>query len=373
MNAAILFLVAATGMRPGGDMRDTAMRVPAAGGAAAPAPTVTIDAMPFERTVVCMDGAGYGLLGTATDVTSVAWAASPSGESGACTGTTSWDCEIVVAPDAVGEGVETITITATGAGGTGTDTVTIGFYVDGAHSCFLSQNIDGNYNFTLVDTDPVASWYNVGSSGLDVTQATGTAQPTYRTAIVGGQPVVDFDGGDGLFAATAADWTFLHNGTTWDAEVIAKRDDTTTRVIFSNNPSADSCSASANPGICVRFESTNRLRTLQTNGVTFAAAQTSATMTTATFNLLRAGITSADVFAAVNANAATTATKIAAPSLVASGVLGVGAHPGLTGTALLNGPVFRVLIYQIALTSTQRDINKAVDEWALGGTLPVTP
>ena len=34
--------------------------------------------------------------------------------------------------------------------------------------------------------------------------------------------------------------------------------------------------------------------------------------------------------------------------------------------------VWRVMVYQSALTTTQQDINKAVDEWAFGGTLPVT-
>jgi hypothetical protein len=39
----------------------------------------------------------------------------------------------------------------------------------------------------------------------------------------------------------------------------------------------------------------------------------------------------------------------------------------------LTGDVTKVLIYASSLTSTQRGINLAVDEWALGGTLPVTP
>ena len=38
----------------------------------------------------------------------------------------------------------------------------------------------------------------------------------------------------------------------------------------------------------------------------------------------------------------------------------------------MTGSVFRVMIYQSALSSTQRGINKAVDEWALGGTLPAS-
>ena len=77
--------------------------VAASGG---PAPSVTIDTQPFTRTVTCTGS--YTLTGTATDVTSVAWAASPSGESGACTGTTSWSCAVAVSPDASGQGVETV-------------------------------------------------------------------------------------------------------------------------------------------------------------------------------------------------------------------------------------------------------------------------
>jgi fermentation-respiration switch protein FrsA (DUF1100 family) len=39
----------------------------------------------------------------------------------------------------------------------------------------------------------------------------------------------------------------------------------------------------------------------------------------------------------------------------------------------ITGDLFRAIIYASSLTSTQRGINLAVDEWALGGTLPVTP
>jgi hypothetical protein len=351
-------------MRAAPCMRDLAMHQPREDAASS---TLTIDAMPYARTVTC---GSYTLTGSASGAGAVSWSASPSGASGACTGTTSWSCVVSVAPDAAGEGVETITVSR----GSASDDVTIGFYVAGSHSCFLAQDTDGDYNATMADLDPVSTWSNYGTSGLDVSQATGTAQPTFRTGIVGGQPVVRFDGGDYLLASTASDWTFLHNGSTWSVEAVAKRDDTTTRVIIGNNTSGTSCALSSIGSFCFRFESTNTLRSLQTNAVGgTASATTTATMGTTTFNLLRGGVTSSDVFAQVNANAETTATKLASPTLTATGALGVGAHPGVSGTALLDGDVFRVVIYQSALTATQRGINQAVDEWALGGTLPVTP
>ena len=39
----------------------------------------------------------------------------------------------------------------------------------------------------------------------------------------------------------------------------------------------------------------------------------------------------------------------------------------------LTGDLFRVLVYASSIDATQRGINKQTDEWALGGTLPVTP
>jgi hypothetical protein len=40
----------------------------------------------------------------------------------------------------------------------------------------------------------VATWSDASGRGNDATQATGTAQPTYQTAVVNGLPVVRFDG-----------------------------------------------------------------------------------------------------------------------------------------------------------------------------------
>lgn len=48
----------------------------------------------------------------------------------------------------------------------------------------------------LADTDAVTAWDDLSSAGRDLAQATGSRQPTYRTGIKNGLPVVRFDGGD---------------------------------------------------------------------------------------------------------------------------------------------------------------------------------
>lgn len=367
MNATILLLIASTSLRPGGDMRDVSMYVPPTA-SGAPAPTVTIGAMPYTRTTTCTGS--YVLTGTATNVTSVAWAASPSGESGACTGTTSWSCTVAVSPDATGEGVETITVTATGAGGTGDDTETLGFYVDGAHSCFLAQSIDGDYNSTLADNDAVATWENLGSSGLDVTQGTGTAQPTYKTAIVGGQPVVRCDGGDHLAAATAAPWTFLHNGDGATSEAV-----TTTTSSGFGTVMATSAGTGTSIGVGFRHSTTFAMNYFQyTNTTSITLSTASNAVTTGVFDLAvvtNAAADTPDTALYFNGSLAASGSPSSIPPDNAANPLSICATPA--GAVALTGDLTRIIIYEASLTSTQRDINQAVDEWALGGTLPVTP
>ena len=377
MNVALLLLIAASGLRAGSDMRDVAMGDPqvVSGGAATP-PTITLTAQPYTRTTTCTGS--KTVTGTATDVTSVAWASSPSGDSGACTGTESWSCAVAVSPDATGEGVETITITATGAGGTDADTVDIGFYVAGSHSCFLAQSVDGSYNSTLSDNDAVATWENIGSSALDVTQGTGASQPTFKTSIVGGQPVVRFDGGDLVAAAAAADWDFLKNLSDSTMAVVSFK--TTSAGSFQASAATMALSSSTAGKALAYNDSTvaNGYRIYQDTGASGVSLCTSAAAAApaGVFSSFLAlsdsdGSTGDDLFGYINGSLACSTTEQAANVAVSTCPLTLGAACGPTFS--LTGDIFRVSIYQSALTSTQRDINQAVDEWALGGTFPVTP
>lgn len=352
MKAALLFLLAAAGL--GGDMRDVAMGDPVGGAA----PTVTIDAMPYTRTVTCTGS--YTLTGTASGAGAVSWASSPSGDSGACTGTTSWSCAVAVSPDATGEGVETITVTQSGGG---SDTEDIGFYVTGSHSCFLSQSVDGSYNSTLVTTDPVATWENLGSSALDVTQGTGTAQPTYLTGVVAGQPMVSCDGGDFLRAATASDWTFLSNGTdsTIDGSVNITTGTTTAPWISTR----EAVATGTNIEVIVATEVS---RSIINNGGASPISFSTATggllgsirlfQQTSVSGTVRMHVDGADDGGQTAASYAATAPAF--PLTLCRGL----------SSRMMTGQFFRVLIYADDLTATQRAINQAVDEWALGADYP---
>jgi len=367
MLAVIAFLAGAS-MTPGPDMRDVALRPPMGG------PSVVIDAMPFARTVTCSD---YTLTGTGLAVGAVTWSASPSGESGACTGTSSWSCVVDVAPDAVGEGVEAITVAQAGAA---SDTVTIGFYVDGEHSCFLSQSVNGTYNSGLANGAAVATWENLGSSALDVTQATAINQPEFRTSVIAGQPMVRCDGGDWLGGATAANWTFLHQGVAGDSTLEASWKQVTPNVNVYAIAGTVSITSGARlgMGIAMNDSSINEAqRTYYGPNNTLQYVDSAAdSMLGNYFHLsiytMDYNAAGDDVFPYLDGAAAgtinVTSISASAPNsplaICAGNTTGANSFPAAAD-------VFAVRIYQSALDSTQRGINQAVDEWALGGTYPV--
>jgi hypothetical protein len=275
-----------------------------------------------------------------------------------------------VDPDASGEGVETITVTQ----GVLTDTETIGFYVDGEHSCFLSQSINGLYNSGLSNLDAVATWENLGSSALDVTQGTAAAQPTFRTSIVGGNPVVRCDGGDRVVAAAAANWTFLHDGNGSTVEALAL----ITSAATANGIAATSTLGATSRGFGFRTISTAQSSFLISDGTSFIinSASSNNAFTAGTFNSHLVTLDEAatpDSTQYINGGSVASASSSGPFSASAAAAPLTICDKAGGATQYLTGDLFRVIIYQSALTATQRGINKAVDEWALGGTLPVTP
>lgn len=69
----------------------------------------------------------------------------------------------------------------------------------GATLILDSRRISGKSN-----GDAISQWDDISSNAWNVTQPTSTAQPTYRTAIQGGQPVVRFDGNDRLISSSVS-------------------------------------------------------------------------------------------------------------------------------------------------------------------------
>jgi lysophospholipase L1-like esterase len=334
---------------------------------------LAIAATPFARTVTCTGA--ITITGTATGAGAVSWAASPDGASGACTGTGSWSCAVAVSPNAAGEGVETITVSQAGGA---SRTVDVGFYVAGAHSCFLAQSYDGAYNAGKADLAAVATWVNLGSSALNVTQATGSAQPTYRTGIVGGSPVIRMDSGDSVAAATAADWNFMHTGgaftvhAVWSAGVA----DPNVRapIVGTRTPTLFGAGSLIYYDDRAASSAANRYCAVMGDGVSalnFSFVGADETITQRFWNSTEL-VFSDDGGAGVDATHYVNGTSIG--TSLRSGAFGVGnAQLPLTiGNSSSVAPdFFSVLVYQSALTTTQIGINKEVTQWALGATLPI--
>lgn len=57
----------------------------------------------------------------------------------------------------------------------------------------------------LADASPVTTWSDLSGNGRDATQATAGAKPTFKPGIIGGKPVVRFDGIDDYLATAAFD------------------------------------------------------------------------------------------------------------------------------------------------------------------------
>ena len=377
MRWALLLLLAfplhANAVRFGGQTAERAVTLPSAS-------PLAITSQPFTRTVTCTGA--RTLTGTATGAGAVTWVASPDGASGACTGTTSWSCPVAVSPNAVGEGVETITVSQAGGGSA---TVELGFYVAGAHSCFLAQSYDGAYNAGKLNLDAVGTWVNLGSSALNVTQATGSAQPTYRTAIVGGQPVVRCDGGDRVSGAVTADWTFLNTGVDFTMEHVSATslaDPNALMLVISTAATVAGGSRGTTLAYDDRAASSrnNRQQHTVANGVALPIAIVSpadGSMPAQRFNESHLqfhddGGAGNDAFLYANG----TLDVAGAASTTFSALDPVGPITfcaGTTGTSPFAGDLFRVAVYSSLLTATQLGINLAVDAWALGGTLPVSP
>lgn len=330
-------------------------------------PTVTIAAMPYTRTVTC---GSYTLTGSASGAGAVSWSASPSGASGSCTGTTSWSCVVSVAPDATGEGVETITVLQSGGG---SDTETIGFPVTaGLSSCFDAHNVDGSYNATLANADPVATWTNAGPAAKNITQGVALSQPSFRTSVVAGNPVVRCDGGDSMVAAAVADWIYLHSGAGAAIDAVVSMTNTGLNTIVGT-----SSGGGTSRGILWRTNTTAVANFFMNDGTATRLNLVSANnvFTANTVNGHLAMFSSADTpdaTAYINGSSVATGDAAAVSTLDPAAPLTLCAR-GTGGASFMTGDIVVIRTYTTSLTSTQRGINQAVDQWRLGGSFPVTP
>jgi lysophospholipase L1-like esterase len=270
--------------------------------------------------------------------------------------------------------VETITVSQAGGG---SSTVDVGFYVDGSHTCNTSQNPNGTFGSGMSDLDAVATWVNTGSSALDFIEPTASLQPAWRTNVIAGQPVVRYDSGDMSYAGAVADWPLLNNGSDFTVEAVWVAG------IEDPNIIATLFGTRASGGVVTGFAlgSDDRAGSsrddtsyhVMGNGTTtnFAYIGPSNSVSQRNWHLQS---TILDDDAGAGADAFHYVDNVLLSSSIISAAYQAGnpSQQFRIGMSTIFAPdVFRVTVYASALTATQRGINEAVDEWALGGSFPV--
>jgi hypothetical protein len=323
-------------------------------------PTLVVNALPYARTVAM---GSIAISGYCHDFpTAIRWTASPSGASGTFSAGETWSGVVSIAT----AGIETITIQAENAGGlSNAVSLDVGFYTAGAHSWFNAQNIDGEYNDTLVDGDPISLWQNFGTSGLDMVQSNAAAQPTFIASSTMGQPVAQTDGGDSMTSAGNTIFNFLHQSPTIDIQYIKKQTNDSTNHALSNMPS----SASNNGGIFSNYTPLNRMTCIiREGGVSLvdiqpaAAAVPNSIWESLEWCKKHNGSAYVVDFIRNSVTDETISTTTPASVTTCNGPLMI--------LRSLVGQAFQLLLYQTELTPTQRAAHNVVNEWLIGGIFP---
>jgi predicted secreted protein len=332
------------------------------------APTILLDALPYERTVTM---GSITLSGTYAQANTITWEASPSGLSG----TIPFSDGTFSGPIAAGDGVQTITVIAQNAFGSDTATCTVGFYVAGAHSFFNAQNIDGEWNATLSNGDLISEWVNTGTSGLNGTQATPSQQAEYieSEALIGGQPMVGHPSMKFYLVGESADWAFLAGDTPITLHAIAEAtsvDSIRDYISFGGNTSVF-----GQPHIIMRNNISNGNR----QGMRLVADSATPQLYNYGVNRGRYKFWTSEFTKTYNNDEGRYETFHAycgelygQQNLVHALVTDM---PGSSAQMRLwsdfRGHTWGMIIYQFIINSTQRAANHAVTEWAFGATLPV--
>lgn len=99
---------------------------------------------------------------------------------------------------------------------------TLGIVASGSSPAFSPLDLSPQAWYDASDTTTITSsggavsqWNDKSGNSRNVTQATAARQPGTGAVTQNGLNVLTFDGGDWLAASTAADWKFLHDGTSY--------------------------------------------------------------------------------------------------------------------------------------------------------------
>lgn len=218
----------------------------------------------------------------------------------------------------------------------------------------LSLWLDAS-TLALTDGAAVSEWRDRSTNGYHVTQATSTAQPTFRADAKNGLPAVDFDGGDSL-ARTTAMITNATDGTS-TAFAVVKPDVVSagTRLIVNN----DGGSGTTRGPQILRQDAANVTIVSNRSAVTDSAGAAMVAGNWHTIETIQ-NTTSVEALLDGTGNGATAVTL----NNVTAQVLRVGTY---AGSLNFDGMMGEIVIYARALSADERNQVRAylTAKWGL--------
>lgn len=238
-------------------------------------------------------------------------------------------------------------------------------------SVWLDGNdVDGLRNTTLANNDPVTTWVNKGSILESPTQGgASTLKPTFIASGIASRACLRFDGGDFLQAATAANYTFMHDGNGCTAYVVCRSNTSAVQNLL-----ATTTGSAALVGMGIRTQTTFRANFFITDGVGTQINANSAVNALST-NLFDVYTTIVfddvtDYNAYVNNGASVASANVASAFPAGAPAAGLTVGSGSGGGSGFTGDIAQVLVYSAVHDASQRSAVQAFLV-ALYGSFPV--
>ena len=228
-----------------------------------------------------------------------------------------------------------------------TDISGLSLWFDADDSRTLFSNTSGTTRATT-DATTLALWSDKSGNGRNAYQATGANQPLLKTTVQNNRNVVRFDGSNDSLATAAAQVANTTDGS-FTAFAVAQKTTTSGSlcVLNQDNDTATRCSQFLN------FGSNSNVETIGfVGGVAKSAYTLSGTISASNFYLIESVGNTSTISAYSNGvvgSGAVTGGNLAVPSQTVS----LGSYQG-AGTQYLNGDIAEVLLYNSALSSTNR-------------------
>lgn len=205
-----------------------------------------------------------------------------------------------------------------------------------APKLWLDASVEGS-----IVTGSTFIWEDQSGNRNDVTQSTGSAQPTTGATTQNGKNVLDFDGGDYLVIPTALESALLSTDMTIFVVCSSSSDSTTQRILnFDNGGSSR---------INLQYDSTTQQISFQSRNAGGGGTSTSG-ITKSDFNIIRArreGTTQAITF-----NGAAESTNASGADVTAIDSGSVGAFNEGAADFLL-GSIAEIMVFDFSLSTSQ--------------------